>query len=104
MQEVKIRTSANSKLWPELWRTEWHSTSMKMAETSSSGPKRARASGGPLELVSAIFGLLSIRPKLSKSIIWPNFFRPFQIRPKEAPPYICRVSRIFLHIQNENYG
>ena len=34
MQEVKIRTSANTNLWPELWRTEWHSTSMKMAETA----------------------------------------------------------------------
>ena len=68
MQEVKIRTSANPNLWPELWRTEWHSISMKMAETSSSGPKRARASGGPLELVSSIFGPNSIRP---------NCFRPF---------------------------
>jgi hypothetical protein len=62
MQEVKIRTSANHNLWPELWGTEWHSTSMKMAETSSSGPKRARASGGPLELVSAIFGPIVFGP------------------------------------------
>ena len=55
MQEVKIRTSANLNLWPELWRREWHSISMKMAETSSSGPPLARARFGPLERVSAIF-------------------------------------------------
>jgi hypothetical protein len=46
-------TSANLNLLPELWRREWHFTSVKMAETSSSGSKRARASEGPLELVSA---------------------------------------------------
>jgi hypothetical protein len=56
MRKVKIRTSANLNLLPEPWRRECHFASMKMAETSSSGPKRARASEGPLELVSAIFG------------------------------------------------
>jgi hypothetical protein len=30
--------------------------------------------------------LLSIRPKLTKSIIRSKMIRPFQIRPKEAPP------------------
>jgi hypothetical protein len=30
--------------------------------------------------------LLSIRPKLPKSIIRPKVIRPFRIRPKEAPP------------------
>jgi hypothetical protein len=24
MQKVKIRTSANVNLWPELWKREWH--------------------------------------------------------------------------------
>ena len=60
MQEVKIRALAILNLWPELWRREWHFISMKMAE--------ARASGGALELVSAIFGPNSIRP---------NYFRHF---------------------------
>jgi hypothetical protein len=46
MKIVKIRASAHLNLWPEMWRREWHFISMKMAETSSSGPKRARASGG----------------------------------------------------------
>jgi hypothetical protein len=35
---------------------------MKMAETSSSGPKRARASGGPLELAQTAFGPIVFGP------------------------------------------
>jgi hypothetical protein len=50
---MKIGILANLNLLPEICRRKWHFTSMKMAEASTSGLKRARASGpivfGPFE-------------------------------------------------------
>jgi hypothetical protein len=48
---------------------------MKMAETSSSGPKRTRASGDLFEMVLAIFGPNSI---------WLIFFGPFEYSAQNA--------------------
>jgi hypothetical protein len=57
--------------------SEPNDNTVKLTESSSSRLKRARASGGPLELDSANFGHLSIRP---------IEIRPFDIRPFEVPP------------------
>jgi hypothetical protein len=79
MRKMKIRTAANLNLLPELWRSfdillRWkHSAQLFLA-------------------------LLSIRPKLPKSIIRPKMIRPFKIRPKEAPPGVS----LFLQFHNNH--
>jgi hypothetical protein len=60
---------------------------MKMAETSSSGPNRARASGGPLELVSV------------QTAFGPIVFGPFEY---SAQTVKINYSAQFFSAQNDS--